>query len=61
MLLAILEKVGGAFPEASFVMVPSSSQDFIKRARLGLFQKFCYSVEQFGTMTKWGRKGFFVR
>jgi len=39
MLHAILQKVGGAFPDASFAMAPSRSQDYVKRARLGLYQK----------------------
>lgn len=39
MLHAILQKVGHAFPDAFFAMGPTKSEDYLQRARLGLYQK----------------------
>jgi colanic acid/amylovoran biosynthesis protein len=39
MLHAILQKVGNSFSDACFAMAPSGNQDYIRRAKLGLYQK----------------------
>lgn len=51
MLHAILQKVGDAFPDACFAMAPSSNQDYVKRARLGLYQKV--RLQRYGVPLGW--------
>jgi polysaccharide pyruvyl transferase WcaK-like protein len=51
MLHAILQKNRMAFPDASFVMTPTSNNDYIMRARLGLFQKLWY--QRYGIQLLW--------
>jgi polysaccharide pyruvyl transferase WcaK-like protein len=53
MLYAILEKMKKAYPDAAFVMAPTSSSGsapYLQRAELGLFQKanFWYKIFQLG-------------
>ena len=39
MLHAVVQKVSTAFPDALLAMEPSGGHDFLKRAKLGLYQK----------------------
>lgn len=51
MLHAILQKVGDAFPDASFAMNPTKSGDYLQRARLGLYQKIRF--QRYGVRLGW--------
>ena len=51
MLHAVLKKVGEAFPDASFAMAPSGKGDYVKRARLGLYQKVW--LKKYGMHLEW--------
>jgi len=42
MLHSILQKTKEAIADASFVMTPSTNDDYVERARLGIFQKLWY-------------------
>lgn len=53
MLIAVLQKVGAAFPEARFVVSPSANDDYVRRAKLGLYQKVW--LQKYGI--QWGRLG----
>jgi polysaccharide pyruvyl transferase WcaK-like protein len=46
MLHAVLQKVRDTIPDASLAMEPSGSQDYLKRAKLGLYQKVWF--QRFG-------------
>ena len=55
MLRAVLQKVGGTLPDASFVVAPSAN-NYLKRAELGLYQKVWlqrYKVQ-------WGKLGWMI-
>lgn len=53
MLRAVLQKVSEKFPDASFAMAPFAKGDYVKRAKLGLYQKVW--LEKHGV--QWGRLG----
>jgi polysaccharide pyruvyl transferase WcaK-like protein len=56
MLRAVLARVGAAFPDASFVVVPPARDDYPRRARLGLYQKVWFRK----CGVQWGRFGWIV-
>jgi len=56
MLIAVLQKVGAAFPEACFVMSPSTNDDYMRRAKLGLYQKLW--IQKYGV--QWGMLGWMI-
>ena len=43
MMHAVLQKVGKIIPHAKFVLTANSVSPYIKRAKLGLYQKICFS------------------
>ncbi len=43
MLHAILQIVGQKIPQAKFVLKPGANNPYEKRAKLGLYQKICFS------------------
>lgn len=51
MLHAVCQKIGEGLPEACLVMAPSGNQDYVKRARLGLYQKV--RLQRCGVQMSW--------
>lgn len=56
MLRAVLQKVGDAFPDASFAIAAKNSEDYLKRAKLGLYQKIWHQRYR----VQWGKFGWII-
>lgn len=56
MLRAVLTKVAGAFPDVSFAIAADNDNDYLLRAKLGLYQRIWHQRYH----VQWGRFGWII-